>query len=190
MHRHSCLQLCRTLLRGMSSLVRAQGFEPRIVVFGNHPDQLAKKGLPCLLENPVRCHRTALCFLAPRCSLLSKAFASTMAGSSGRVAVAYSEASAFNSATAGDKAPHVPVLLQEASLCYTLRNARLKAGVWQPSAATARIHFHAGHVQLRRVSCRDICGWHSGRWRALCSPHTRSSRTTHLSGHRQRPNCP
>ena len=191
MHRHSCLQVCRLHLRTMSLLLKAQAFETESIVFGSFPDQLVKRGLPCVLKYPSRCHQTHREYPVSHSSPLSKTFATNVASSSGRDAVAYSETSASNGASTGDKAPHVPVLLQEASLCCNLRSASSKAGVWQCSAATIMYFcFQAGPVQLRRASDRDIRGWHPGRWRALCSPYTRTSRAARIGGHRQRPNRP
>ena len=122
MHRHSCLQLCRCYSRTMSSLLKAQGSETRSIFSGRLPDQLAKKGLPYVLKCPVRCHGLNWTHRVLHCTRLSKASATNVASVSGQDAVAYSKASASNGATTGDKAPHVPVLLQEASLCCNLRN--------------------------------------------------------------------
>ena len=183
MHRHKCLQLCRCYSRTMSSLLKAQGSETRSIFSGSLPDQLDKKGLRCVPKCPIRCHTLNLRHLISQCTRLSKTFATNAASSSGQDAVAHSEASACNGATTGDKAPHVPVLLQQASLCCNLHNTSIKAGVWESSAAAASFCFQAGSVQLRRAAGRDICGWHSGRWRALCSHHKRAFRDAHAGGH-------
>ena len=148
MHRHICLQLCRCSSRTMSLLLKAQEFETRSIVSGSLPDRLANKGLPCVLKCPIRCHELNLRHSTLHCTRLSKAFATNVASVSGQGAIAYSKASETNGATSGDKAPHVPVLLQEASLCCKLRSASHKAGVWQSSAATTRFCFQAGRVQL------------------------------------------
>ena len=122
MHRQKCLQLCRCYSRTMSSLLKAQESETRSISSGSLPDQLAKKGLPYVLRCPLRCHKLNWRHPALHCTRLSKASATNVASVSGQDAVAYSKASASNGATTGDRAPHVPVLLHEASLCCNLRN--------------------------------------------------------------------